>query len=392
MIKKNSSSFAFLDQFVVSGGNFITIIILARYFDQNTVGIYGYLFAFSVLTYVVNSALIYHPLTVLEKNTEDKWKLYKSVFLFHLAVAIVLSFIVQIGLAFLIDAGYQEYSFAIFLYFVMQQVADFSRKTAYIFFSSRRAFFVSMSVFPTRVLLLFFLDWNLDSFYFSLIISVIIPSVYQAILMLSVRAKASVIEVCQVLAESRWLVASVPLAWGWGYIPIFVLGQIYSLHEVGVLAALRSVTNIGNVFLEVLETKGAILYAQFHHSSHLTIEAIHKKIRMFLFIVWGVLFIGFSIFGDVLLVALYSGEYSKYHFTLILLWLMQGFVFSFRAQNVFIRTQKESRRIMNGYFVGFCAVLLSCYPLVNLWSVNGAATTLLVGALFIMIGQKKIRR
>lgn len=392
MIKRNSSSFAFLDQLVVSGGNFLTIVILAKFFEKDVVGVYGYIFSFSVLTYVLNSALIYQPVTVLEKNTKNKWKLYKSIFFSHVVIAIVLSLIIQMGLIFLIDSGSQECGLALFSYFVMHQLADFSRKTAYIFFSAERAFVISLSIFPIRVLSLFFSNWDAEALYFSLIISVLIPSIYQVLLILSVKGKASVICVRQILSESKWLAASVPLAWGWGYFPVFVLGEIYSLHEVGILAALRSVTNVGNVFLEVLETKGAVLYAKYHHSSHLTIEDIHQKIRRFLFFVWVVLLIIFSAFGDVVLVNLYSGEYQKYHFTLILLWVMQGFVFSFRAQNVFIRTKKESRRIMSGYLVGFSAVCVSSYPLVSQWSINGAAMTILVGALFIMIGQKKIIR
>lgn len=381
------------DQLVVTGGNFLVVVLASRMLSSDVFGVFGYVLTLYVLSVIVNMAMIFQPSTVVYGQLNSKEKFVGAIIPYQISIALLTSLLYSVIVYTQIGEGYQSITnyMLLLIYFFLQQLSDFGRRISYIVNNEKNAFFYSFFVYSIRLVLIVLMAESVAGMLLALILSVLITSGIQ----LSIAFKAlkyadtdhSLIKK-SLFKNSKWLIVSVPFVWYWCNAPVFVLGWIGGLELVGVFVALRSMTNIGNVLLEIVETKGAVLYAKFHFSQSLSMDYIHSVIVCMALIVWSVVMITFVFFGDYLLVRIFGEEYGRYSHLLIILWLMQGFVFLFKTGNVFYRTRKETLRVLVGYVSGSILVSLVAFPLMNYEPLIGASTTLLIGSFSIFLSQK----
>lgn len=260
------------DQILVSGGNFLTIAICAHALPLAEQGKFTYVFASYMALLLLNVAGVFQGAAV--RAPTQNHSAYRTVLArLQLLMAVVLSLTVG-GLWLLAGNvfGWQPTvaeAGMVVAFLVLQQLADFDRRAAYVFSSTRRAIFSSAILYPLRILCLIIIQpGTVSQVLIILIVSALIPAALTAFAACCSRranAKSWTSSVMEHLTYSRLFIAGAPLGWLWAYIPLFMLGVMHGKEQAALLGSIRGISNIANVLMEQIETKVVADWARIRH-------------------------------------------------------------------------------------------------------------------------------
>lgn len=390
---------AILDQVVVSGGNFLTIAICAHLLGADEQGKVGIVLSTYLLTGTINQTALFITAGMRAARERDHGALLSALadfqVLLGLATAAVLAAILfstgdVIGLV--PSAGEV---LAVGAFFLVQQFADFDRRTAYIFATPGRALASSLAVFPARAALLLALrpQAMLDAV---LIVTAtaLVPAAITVARKWRHRAplaqRWAFIKGHSVL--SRWLVASIPLAWAWNQVPVYFLGNKLGLAAVGAYVSVRAVTNVANLALELLET---YFFPRLARVAHDGAPGAYRRMIL------AVLAVGFGFWVAGLLVVLTAGpwivgtlvgaQYVQYNDVLAWLWLAALLTFAFKVDGIDARARDVTQAIPAGYLSGVCCAVVGCLVLLPGLGPVGAALARVAASVGVLAGQRVTR-
>ena len=387
-VKKIFGNWTVFDQALVSGGNFLLIVICAQKLsveDQGiliyVVSIYYFILFLNIALYTAGSAV-----TNAKKTTYENKIYYNILAKSQILSALIISFILYPVIYYINEyyawgLGYFDISMLlIFIFF--QQLSDFYRRSAYIFFAAKIAAISSLLLYLPRVVALSMIERNNpDQVYMILALSSLLP-VMLLINELS-RSKVQFVKNIRVLVEhfyfSRILVVSSLLSWFWSFIPLYVLGFYRGTESVAILGSVRSVVNFVNVFLEQIEISFAAKLP------HLFINGPKKSIRNFILKLvgaalafWFIGFIVFSFYGGRILGFILGENYFTYGAILLILWGSVLGYFLSRIISIYSRSKFNKKTEYFGSIASVLAAILVTPPLVRSFGVNGAAISFLV--------------
>lgn len=381
----------------MSGGNFLTIAICARFLPLEEQGKFTYAFACYLALLLLNISAIFQGATVRAPTESNKEK-YLSV-LAGAQILIALKFAISISLLFWFFGqfiGWQPTAvefWLLMIFLLLQQLADFDRRISFIFFNSRRAMFSSASIYPLRLLLIVFLrPDNINTLLILLIISALLP----AFITLKrgttgILSKENLSGMRDHFGFSKLLVASAVLGWLWSYVPIFFLGAMYSRKEVAIVASIRSLTNIANILMEQLETVGAAKFGQIlHDEGKAGLDKISRKLLLFGNILWFIGFIIISLFGKTIVWFVLGEKYAEYNFVLSISWIAYGVLFLARVFGLKQRLLKNLRVEFAGNVGGVLSVIIASYPVILFYDLYGAAWMYVLCAATMLVFQMAI--
>lgn len=260
MIKK--TLFSILDQLAVSGGNFLTVILAAHFCKSEEMGKLAYLFTLYILTILINTSAIFYSAPIINPRLEDKesfnyfaWLLKAQIIIAVSLSTLLTVFIVIFSQKLNWYPSHREITIS-FLYLFMQQVADFSRRANYTFSRIQNAALSTIPMYALRIILLLWLQPKDFNGVVIILISSAAP-IALFTLIKSLSSYTSTIErniIYEHIDIGKWALASAPFSWFAFYIPMIYAGSTHGLIFLGILQSIRSIMNVGNILMELLET------------------------------------------------------------------------------------------------------------------------------------------
>jgi len=391
----NSHAISFSDQILVSGGNFLTIVLCAQFLSLEDQGKFIYVFSSYVAAQLINIAGIYQGAAVrapvMPKSYQDSLALLQLSFA-SFFVAINAFFWFYLGNFFNWQPGLGD-TCLVAVFLLLQQMADFSRRISYIFSSPKRAILFSLCVYPLRIgLLLIYQPESLEAVLYILIATIVVPAFFalkSAVQNTSKVLESLGVQVIPHLKDSFFYLYCAPLGWLWSYLPLFFLSAVSGKEEVAILASIRSIANAANLFLEQVESRNVAAWAKaLQNNAH---DEVKKSIHTILKIatVLGMLVLAILLFWGQYIVQIALGsKYESYWLILPITWLAYGSYFVVRLVGVKYRVLGDNKIEYVGYFYGVLSALIAGLFLIPEFGIYGAAWIYVLTPFAAFIGQR----
>lgn len=384
-------SYSLLDQILVSGGSFLTIAVCAHILPLDEQGKLTYTYACYMILLLINIGGIFQGASVRAPSDTNKIHYKVSLLYLQIAMAFILTTVV-IGCLQLfgksIDWKPSSYEFLyLFLFLFLQQLADFDRRSSYIFSEPKRAFLSSLFMYPIRVaLLLLCPNSDFHSVLIILTITTIIPVFFLIKEILryvnNSEIRDYIARAIEHLSFSKLLILNAPLGWLWSYIPVFALGALHGKESVALLVSIRSLGNVANVLMEQLETTvSARLALELYSTGKEGMDAVMQVLIRSGLIIWLVGLIAILFYSKELVLISLGLNYVPYKGILLISWIAYGIYFISRLFGLKHRTYKNLRVELAGNVATALAAAISAYPLIMLFGVFGAAWIFVIIAL-----------
>lgn len=382
------------DQVLVSGGNFLTIAICAHVLPLSEQGKFTYIFASYMALLLLNVAGIFQGAAVRAPVQDESYQV--SLARFQLLQALMLSVIIfmvwfGVGNIFGWQASKIEAEL-LFLFLMLQQLADFDRRSAYVFSGSNRALCSSAMLYPLRIIgLLVIRPESIIQVLLILLVSALTPAVF-TILTASRRLSENSLPWVTVIKDhliySRLFIAGIPLVWLWANIPVFLLGLLHGKEQAALLASIRGISNIANVLMEQIETKVVADWGRVRHGEGT--QVLQAAVNRLLWI--GALFWIFGmvvtlIFGRAIVALVLGNLYAPHWNLLVIGWLGYGIFFFARILSIKHRTLGANKVEFIGNFFGVLAALAAGVVIIPALNVTGAAWVYVIIAGVMLISQ-----
>lgn len=387
------------DQLLVSGGNFLTIAICAHTLSPEEQGKVGVVLSTYLITSIINQTAILQMAAVRLAREDETEGLTHRLADFQLTMALLTTggmVLALVGLAGTIgmEASWGEMTIS-GAFFFAQQLADFDRRISYAVAAPIRGLSSSAAVYPARILLLWALPFETMTTVYAIASATAAgPAVLTVRRML--RAPSGMSERLAFyrshVRTSRWLLAGAPLAWAWAQLPVYFLGNALGMAAVGAFVSIRSITNVANVGLEVLETHFSPLLARVYHREgskryRTTVLRVLGAGTAF----WGLGFGIVLVAGDWIVVTAVGAAYAPH--TDILRWLWAGSLpyFLFRVDGIDLRNKGGTAAVPMGFLAGTACSAVGCLLFLPQLGVVGAAMARTLAATGLLAGQRAAR-
>lgn len=369
------------DQGLVSGGNFLTIAICAHALPLSEQGKFTYVFATYMALLLLNVAGIFQGAAV-RAPTQERNAYKISLARLQLLQAVLLSCLVcaawfGAGNVFGWEATATE-AMLLFAFLVLQQLADFDRRTAYIFSGTMRAVYSSATLYPARIVgLLIVRPETVSQALLVLIASALVPAAVTLLATGRNRAACAQSWVTAMrghLSYSRLFIAGAPLGWLWAYIPLFMLGVMHGKEQAALLGSIRAISNIANVLMEQIETKVVADWARIRHGvgeSFLNV-AVSRLLKIGIAF-WLVGMVVTLLLGQEIVTLVLGARYSAHWHLLLIGWFAYGVYFLARISGIKHRTLGANQIEFAGNVFGVVVAALAGMVLIPPLGATGAA-------------------
>lgn len=384
-----------VDQVLVSGGNFLSIAICAHILPLSEQGKFTYIFASYMALLLLNMAGIFQGAAVRAPAQEpDPYKI--SLARFQLLQALLLSMLVcafwfGVGNVFGWQATAAEAGL-LFAFLVIQQLADFDRRSAYIFSVTRRAIYSSATLYPIRIIgLLIIRPDTVSQVLMALIVSAFIPAVLTLLTIGKSRdgsAQSWMLAIKEHLTYSRLFIAGAPLSWLWSYIPTFMLGVMHGKEQVALLSSIRGICGMANVLIEQIEIKVVADWARVHHGegAHIMGVAVSRLFKIGMAF-WLLTMTAIVVFGQEIVALVLGNLYAPYWHLLVIAWAGYGVYFIARIFAIKHRILGANHIEFIGNMSGVIAALTAGYVMIPTLKATGAAWVYVIIAAAMLISQ-----
>jgi len=393
-----------VDQVLVSGGNFLTIAICAHALSLAEQGKFTYIFASYIALLLLNVAGIFQGAAV-RAPTQDQVTYKTTLARLQLLQAVSLSMLVSgiwlgAGDLFGWQATYQE-ALLLCTFLLLQQLADFDRRTAYIFSGTKRAILSSAVLYPMRIIGLVVLQPDtISQVLMILLFTAFIPAVatvFTACRNTTQNTRTWVNAIREHLTYSRLFIAGIPLVWLWAYIPVFMLGIMYGKEQVALLGSIRGISNMANVLMEQIETKVAADWGRMHHGNGAPVlEAAVSRILKIGMVFWLVSLAVILLYGREIVYLLLGSLYAPHWDLLVIGWVGYGVYFFARISGIKHRTLGANQIEFIGNLSAVAASVAAGFALIPALGATGAAGVYIVIALAVLGSQayfiKRLKR
>ena len=385
------------DQALVSGGNFLTIAICAHTLPLSEQGKFTYVFASYMALLLLNVAGIFQGAAVRAPAQDSSYRI--SMARLQLLQATLLSLLIStmwfgFGNVFSWQATATEAGL-LFVFLILQQLADFDRRSAYIFSETRRALSSSALLYPLRIIgLLVIRPETVSQVLTVLIVSAIIPAAITICTSAKNRHEAAqswMVAIKDHLKYSRLFIAGAPLGWLWAYIPVFLLGILHGKEQAALLASIRGISNVANVMMEQIETKVVADWARVHHGSgtHAMKSAVTRLLKIgMVFWLSGMTIV--VVLGREIVTLVLGSLYAPHWTLLVIGWGGYGVYFLARVSGIKHRTLGANHVEFIGNLSGVLAALLAGFVLIFPFKATGAAWVYVIIAVVMLISQMLI--
>ena len=384
-----------IDQCAVSGANFLTIALGAAFLPIGEQGKLVYAYTAYIALVLFNIATFFSAANIVCREVESRAR-YRHVLLTgQTATALMASALALAGLLAFREAlqwritAYE--AMLLLVFFAVQQIADFLRRSGYVFDRIGNATLQSLWLYGIRIgALLYFRPQSVTG----LLLAMLLPAVPLALIGLGglVRsrsgfgdAKANADLVRFHLSLSKWNIYKAPIRWAGLHLPILLAGALHSVEAAAILGTIRAITTFANVLLEMLETfVPAWLSSKLQRGE----AALRQGSRLLLYFglaVWLAGALAIALFGEAVIAYMLGADYRHYTPILYIIWGGNGIYFAGRAIGLHYRMRKNLRFESVGLTAGAVA-LPFVLPLIALYGAWGGAWCLMIVQIATLAG------
>jgi O-antigen/teichoic acid export membrane protein len=391
---------SFADQLLVSGGNFLTLAVCAHVLPLSEQGKFTYVFASYMALLLLNVSAIFQGAAVrapANKLSSYQNDLAKFQVLQSLLTSLLLSAAwLRVGSTFGWQATTTEAAW-LFVYLLFQQLADFDRRSAYIFADTKRAIISSAMLYPIRVIALIAIQPDsVKQVLIVLVFSALIPgtfTIFKAGQDKFANIEKWAAELKEHLAYSRLFIAGAPLGWLWSYVPIFMLGSMHGKEQAALLASIRGISNMANVLMEQIETKVVADWArQKHFDGNDAMVASSSRLLKIGMAFW-LVGIGVAMFlGQEIVTIVLGKPYASYWHLLLIGWIGYGVYFIARVSGIKHRALGANHVEFIGSLSGVVTAIIVSLLLIPVFQATGAAWVYVIIAIVMWISQLAVLR
>ena len=399
-------NWALADQAIISGVNFLTGLLIARFLGIEAFGVFTLVWMAVLFVNSIQMAMISAPMmTIGPKQSDDERPSYYGAVVMQQAIfSTVTSLLLWVGVAYsdLINPQWNvthlALPLAMALFFFQNQ--DFLRR---FFFTEKRPILALMSdvisyLGRTIVLVLFFLYATLTT---STVLWIIAISSALALAVGFAQIKALAFDSNQLTLVfkrhwvlSKWMTASAVMQWTSGNYFVLAAGALLGPVAVGALKAAQNIIGITHILFQGLENiVPAAASRHFTESSVKGLKEYLVKVSL-----WGggatiVIAFAVSLFPDELLDLVYGAQYNEYGNLLrwyAVIYLLIFFGFPIRSG---LRVFESTRPIFVAYALMTVFSVVSATYFVSQWGLKGVlagvAVTQLIMVISLFISLKK---
>jgi O-antigen/teichoic acid export membrane protein len=374
----------FLDQVVVSTGNFLISIIILRFLGLEVFGIFSFYWLFLLLIYGLQISYIISPMLTNAPKQQDSTinYFYGGVFFQQLIFTLLIFFIIFFSLIFLgnfsLDYQMEDYYLQFSLSIVSTQLHQFIRRLLLIKKLYHRALFNDFITYFSLIICLFyfnFLDlltleyvwWIIFyTFLFGFIIN------FSIIISLKYRFKNIHEAITENWIIAKWLLLTSLSQWFSGNLWLVNTGVILGPYIFGIIRACQTLLNVLNIFFQSIEnfipaeaskkfTSGGIKEMELY---------LIRFTRKYLIIILSIVIL-IILFSKYLLNFFYGLETSNSNQILIYLSLIIPFHFLQYPLNYSFRTLGKTKPIFIAYSCSAIFALLTSKFIITNFKIQG---------------------
>lgn len=399
LLKRHSKKIWLLvDQFIVSGANFLLSIIIAKKLGLDQFSLFASIQLVYMFFSSMHQAFVIAPLLTLipqKLNKNEKRRTHKTVFIIHLffIVITVLISLIFSSFSFFEIQDLQEYLVVSMLFIIGYLNYEYVRKLLLI--DEKLKFLVVMNIisFITPLVIVKYSShqFDINEVIFLIALFLIIPAIiififfYRTFFSLNLFKK----ELIEIWKFSKWLLAKSIVNWFSGNYYIVVAGALLGKNYIGIIRIAQNLFGVFNVLLVVLENylsvTGTKIFANDGYKSLLRFQQnVIKLILPFI----GCMLLAISIFSNDLITIVYGDEYAESHSVLIGFSILYLLIFLNLSDRFVLRTNLKTKSIFLSHVVSTIISFFIAHQLILNFNEWGVVIGLIISQITVYIMNK----
>ena len=374
----------FLDQVVVSTGNFLISIIILRFLGLEVFGIFSFYWLFLLLIYGLQISYIISPMLTNAPKQQDSTinYFYGGVFFQQLIFTLLIFFIIFFSLIFLgnfsLDYQMEDYYLQFSLSIVSTQLHQFIRRLLLSKKLYHRALFSDFITYFSLIICLFYfnfldlltLEYVWWIIFYTFLFGFIINSL--VIFSLDYRFKNSYEAIKENWIIGKWLLLTSLTQWFAGNLWLVNAGLILGPYIFGIIRACQTLLNILNIIFQSIENFiPGEASKRFTSGGIKEMENYLRKFTIKYFIIISLIVLTIILSSKYLINFFYGSETAQYNQILIYLSLLIPIHFLQYPLNYCFRTLGITKSIFISFLCSAIFALLTSKFIITNFKIQG---------------------
>jgi len=382
--KTRSYSLVFVNQAIVSSGNFIVTIIILRFLGIEIFGLFSFLWLFLLLINAIQISYIISPMltNAPKKSASSINSFYGGVFNQQLIFTTIIFFIIYLVLKFFGNyiASYQieKYYLSFPLLIVVTQLHQFLRR---LLFSKKLYLRATLCDFITYFSLISFMiylkyvnELSLETVVWSFVFAFILGTIINFPIIFSLNYKLT--NTFEAIKENwviaKWMLLTSLLQWFSGNLWVVNAGLILGPYMLGVIRACQTLLNISNIIFQSIENIiPRETSKKFNSGGTKEMQLYLKKFTQKGFIIITLITLLIMIFAKFLLNIFYGVEIASYYQMLIFISIIIPINFLQYAPTYGLRTLGKTKPIFISFLFSSIFSLLTSKLIITHFDIEG---------------------
>ena len=382
--KTRSYSLVFVNQAIVSSGNFIVTIIILRFLGIEIFGLFSFLWLFLLLINAIQISYIISPMltNAPKKSASSINSFYGGVFNQQLIFTTIIFFIIYLVLKFFGNyiASYQieKYYLSFPLLIVVTQLHQFLRR---LLFSKKLYLRATLCDFITYFSLISFMiylkyvnELSLETVVWSFVFAFILGTIINFPIIFSLNYKLT--NTFEAIKENwviaKWMLLTSLLQWFSGNLWVVNAGLILGPYMLGVIRACQTLLNISNIIFQSIENIiPRKTSKKFNLGGVKEMKLYLKKFTQKGFIIITLITLLIMIFAKFLLNIFYGVEIASYYQMLIFISIIIPINFLQYAPTYGLRTLGKTKPIFISFLFSSIFSLLTSKLIITHFDIEG---------------------
>jgi O-antigen/teichoic acid export membrane protein len=395
MLKKSA---ALLDQVVVSGGNFILTILIARTLPLDDFGFFSISWLIVISVAALIQALFIAPmLSLTPQFSKVEQKKFSSLLFFELILTLVTLFLI-ISCAYVITKNYNISNFTTILFgFLLLSIPyylyEFLRR--YLMLRGENIFLLICDVLCYGLMLVSI--YLFDSIDLTSVFIIISMSFTCAIFLLSFKLDLDLFKIIKEFNSysymiskqhnfSKWLVISSILQFFNGNAYILVTGYFIGVTQVAYLKMAQNIIGVINPIYVFLDNHAQLYLAKIRFEK--SIEACDKAFLKITIICMSCLFLlllSIYIFRENIIYFVYGEQPVDVYDYLLLMLLLSAFTGANFLQRLIVKIRENTKVIFKSYVYSSVVSFIAVYPLITLYGGIAAVQAMIIAQAVMLL-------
>lgn len=389
---------ALSDQALVSGANFITGVLLARYLGLSSYGVFAMAYIAVLFFGSLQQAIIVSPLQSItaRKHGVSRERFFDSIF-YHQLFFCLLAMLLTYEFCLLSQLFFNQTELS-FLKFILPFVVftylmnEYFRKLFFARDRFKTALILDIISYASQIAgLIITAYWGELDLARALIIVALsnsISSTYGILQMQDIRfnAKKVMKDFYECWNYSKWLMGTSVLQWVSGNFFIISAGGILGAASVGAIRMAQNIIGIMHILFLALENFIPVNAAKIYHSNG--IKDLYQYLKKMTIVTGAATFfvlVLLAVFSDQVIQLLYGQEFVTYNKMLWGFALLYVFVFTGMPLRFAIRTVEKNRAIFISYLISAIFSLLLAAPMISKFGVAGVFAGLILSQIILQV-------